>query len=76
MQKSKLIKLADETRTYYENRQEKRSSTEKQIKSADLANAIIRVICEVDGLTTHIIKNALIMTEEIVETIINNDVIS
>lgn len=71
MQKSELIALADETTLHYQERQKKTS-----VKSAELANVIIRAICEVDDLTPFIIKNALKMTEEIVETMIINTVIS
>lgn len=72
MQKSDNIALADEAMLYYHQERQKKTS----VKSAELANAIIKAICEVDDLTPFIIKNALKMTEEIVETMIINTVIS
>lgn len=76
MQKSKLIELAEETEKIHQERRRNGHSTEEKTKSIKLTNAIIRAICDIDDITPHVIKIALKMTEEILETVIANEVIT
>ncbi len=64
MQKEKLIKMAEEWR-YPKRNQE---------KIAKLSKAIIKEMCEVDELTLAIAKLTLEITEEILNTAVENEI--
>lgn len=75
MQKNKLIVNAEYLLKEASNMSQDSPRKERKQVIADLVNAIIRAICEVENLTPHIAKVALKTAEEIIESVIENDVI-
>lgn len=75
MQKERLMQIAENwEREYTEKLTGSRKKTKEKI--VKISNAIIKEICKVDGLTPLIAKNSLKMAEDILNTAIENDVIS
>lgn len=76
MQKEKLIATAEEWKKESEKMHLMGYPRKNQAEIVKASNAIIRAMCEIDGLTPFIAKNALKMTEDIITLAIENEVIS
>ncbi len=75
MQKERLMQIAENwEREYTEKLTGSRKKTKEKI--AKISNAIIKEICKADELTPLIAKNSLKMAEDILNTAIENDIIS